>query len=177
MCVFCNDSSMGSAGVGKAQIGTRRNIHNDNFDDYFKFLVVRHPLERLASAYIGKVVRLPQGPIVRKIKVDFIFFVNFIFTSRLKKVLCSVSAGLDLLLAPAAVLLNFVLNVNFIIIHYTVVCSWMYRCFTKNTPHTYMWCWYVCLQVQLSDNINTFFMYHKTKNSSLIFLIRHYLKT
>ena len=37
--------------------------------EYYKFMVVRHPLERLASAYFGRVAGRGRKPWVKSIKV------------------------------------------------------------------------------------------------------------
>ena len=41
--------------------------------EYYKFLIARHPLERLASAYLDKVARNKPGkrPCVKRIKVQY----------------------------------------------------------------------------------------------------------
>ena len=37
--------------------------------DYFKFLIMRHPLERLASGYLDRLIRIKSSKLHKQIKV------------------------------------------------------------------------------------------------------------
>ena len=64
---------MYTGGIRKAGIPLNKPIKAPlpNLHHYFKFVVVRHPLDRLASAYKDKVESLSQSAIAKRVKVRF----------------------------------------------------------------------------------------------------------
>ena len=62
---------MYTGGIRKASIPLNESIPDlmPNLHTYFKFVVVRHPLDRLASAYQDKVQGLYRSDIAKKVKV------------------------------------------------------------------------------------------------------------
>ena len=62
---------MYTGGIRKASIPLNESIPDlmPNLHTYFKFVVVRHPLDRLASAYQDKVQRQYRSDTAKKVKV------------------------------------------------------------------------------------------------------------
>ena len=62
---------MYTAGIRKGAIPLNLSMTGPlpNLRDYYKFFVVRHPLDRLASAYKDKVENLFNSPIAKEVKV------------------------------------------------------------------------------------------------------------